>query len=194
MRQVSLDELKDSLLCLLTCLAVSKAEATPAHQYIVKICQLGPGAAHIIQAAREQEIAASYIYTFSYGGKPHYFFDSQDASRGLSMHIACAGRKRRALVAYGEFTANFLRGFVIVLSPQTGEFHRLDFVERSPPQWIYMGKDETLAIFPTNGIGEYGNKKYIVYRRANRAGAEAGIRGANVLPPSTGFDIAQLEE
>ena len=107
-------------------------------------------------------------------------------------HIACAGQKRRALVAYGEFTSNFLQAFVIVRSTQTGEFHRLDFVERSPPQWIYMGKDETQAIFPTCGIGEYGNKKYIVYRRANRDDAEAGIRGANILPPSSGFEVAQL--
>lgn len=46
---------------------------------------------------------------------------------------------------------------------------------------------------PDHGTGEYDNKKYIFYRRANRNGAEADISGANVLPPSGGFEVAQLQ-
>ncbi|MBY0239635.1 MAG: hypothetical protein K2X55_10010 [Burkholderiaceae bacterium] len=104
------------------------------------------------------------------------------------------GKKQHALVAYGEFTSNFLQGFVIVRGTPGGMLHRLDFAERSPPQWIYIGHDETLAIMPTHGRGEYGGRKYIVYRRANRDGAEADVSGADVLPPAGGFEVVQLTD
>lgn len=175
--------MKRVLLCLLACVMAIQALAAPSAQQVVKTCQLGNRPMHAIQVAREQEIAASHIYTLRYGKTSQYFFESRDTSRGLSVHIACAGKKQHALVAYGEFTSNFLQGFVIARSPQSGKLHRLDFAERSPPQWRYIGNDETLVIMPTNGIGEYGARKYIVYRRANSDGAETGVSGSMSCHP-----------
>lgn len=159
---------------------------------VVNTCQLGHERAHVIQVAREHEIAASHSYSLRYGTTTQYFFGSPDTSRALSVQIFCAGKKQHALVAYGEFTSNFLQGFVIVRGTPGGMLHRLDFAERSPPQWIYLGNDETLAIMPTHGRGEYGGRKYIVYRRANRDGAETDVSGSDVLPPADGFEVVPL--
>jgi len=161
--------------------------------HAVTTCRLGPAAAHVIKASREQEIAGSYIYTLRYARRTQYFYGSPDMSRGLSVQITCIGKRQRALITYGEFTSNFIQGFVIVRSPQTGEIHRLDFAERSPPQWLYTNNDETMVVIPNNGTVEYGNNKFIVYRRANRDGAEAGVRGVNALPPSRRFEVTQLQ-
>jgi len=161
--------------------------------HAITTCRLGPGAAQVIKASREQEIADSYIYTLRYAGRTQFFYGSADMSRGLSVHVACVGKRQHALVSYGEFTSAFSKGFVIVCNPQTGKIHRLDFAERSPPQWLYTNKDETLVVFPNNGTGEYGNTRFIVYRRANPDGAEAGVRGVNALPPSRRFEVTQLQ-
>jgi len=160
---------------------------------VVETCQLGDRPAHIIQITREHEIADSYIYGFQYGDTPPYIYGDPNTSRGLSVHIACAGKKQHALVVFGEFASNFLQGFVIVRNRRSGKLHRLDFAERSPPQWLYIGRDETVVVLPAHGSVEYSGKKYIVYRRANRDGAQAAISGSDVLPPSEGFEVTQLK-
>ena len=160
---------------------------------VMQTCQLGNQDTHVIKVTREKEIASSHIYALHYSGRPQYFFDSADASRGLSVHISCIGKKQRSLLVYGEFTSNFLQGFVIVRDHTTGKLHRLDFAERSPPKWVYMSNRQTLVIMETHGVTEYGKKKYVVYRRAHEDGAEVHVSGANALPAADGFEVVVLQ-
>lgn len=160
---------------------------------VIKVCPLGTSPAHTVKVVREHEIANSYVYKLRYAGASSYFYDSANESRGLSVRIACLGRKPRALVVYGEFSSNFIQGFVIARNHRTGRIDRLDFAERRPPQWVYLDKEETLVIVPTEGKGEYASKKYVLYRRANKEAADAEISGIDVLPSPGQFEVIRLE-
>lgn len=49
-----------------------------------------------------------------------------------------------------------------------------------------------MVVMPTQGRGEYGSRKYVVYRRVHGQGAEAEIIGADVLPPHGQFELVKV--
>lgn len=157
----------------------------------VSVCDVGGKPASRVEVLRKNGIADSYIYSLRYSGTTHHFFDDPEKSRGLSVRIDCAGKKTRALVAFGEFTSNFLQGFVLI-NNRAGHIERFDFAERSPPEWLYLGQDETIVVVPTNGYGET-EKKYIAYHHHHGSKGEAGIEGIDTLPAATGFEVINLK-
>jgi len=161
---------------------------------IIKVCQLGDQPANTVKLMREQEIAESYLYTLHYSRKTEYFFGKPDDSRGLSVKAICAGKRERALVAYGEFTSNYLQGFVLVYNRLTGKLERMDFAEKNPPEWLYLGKNKTMVIVTTDGLGENGGKKYVAYRHIKGRLAEPEVEGMNTLPPHEGYDVIRLQQ
>jgi hypothetical protein len=124
-------------------------------------------------------------------GKKQLFFGDKDNSRGASVEIACVGRTSRALVVTGEFTANFLQGFVLSLNPKNGKVERLDFAEKNRPAWLYLSPSETTIVIPTNGYGET-NKKFVAYRHSFGSAAEAQAVPMDELPSQVGANVVQL--
>ena len=160
---------------------------------LVSTCDVGAKTRTRVEIVRDSEIGDTHIYYVRQAGGIKAFFGNPDDSRGSDVHIACAGKKRHALVVSGVFTSNFLQGFVLDQSPATGKIERLDFAEKSRPERLYLGAKKTLIVVPTNGYGET-NKKYIMYRHV--AGSTTDLEPVGIdKPPAVGrFEVIQLEQ
>lgn len=156
-------------------------------------CDIGAKASKRVEVVRDEEIADTHIYYLRQGRKIRPFFGGREASRGSSVRIACVGKKRRALVVSGEFSANALQGFALTYNPTIDRIERLDFAEKSPPAWLYLGANKSLIVIPTHGLGET-NKKYLVYRHINGAKADREAVGMETLPDNDRFDVINLEQ
>jgi hypothetical protein len=119
------------------------------------------------------------------------FFEDKDSSRGESVRIACVGLRTRALVVTGEFTANFLQGFVLSRNPISGVVERLDFAERRRPGWLYLSPSETDVVIATHGYGET-NKKFVVYRHYLGSDAEPQAVPMDELPARAGAEVVKM--
>lgn len=170
------------------CISLVHLTALPGDSVIV--CDVGGRSAKRVEVIRENEIAGSYIYSLRYSGKTERFFGNAENSRGMSVRVTCAGHRTRALVAVGEFTAAYPQGFVLTYG-SAGHIERLDFAERSPPEWLYLGTKETIIVIPTHGYGET-NKKYVAYRRINGSTADAEAEGIDVLPAADRFEVIKV--
>lgn len=160
---------------------------------LVLTCDIGSKTTKRVEILRDAEIGDTHIYYLRQDEKTRPFFDSPDDSRGAEVHIACVGKKRHALVVSGAFKANFLQGFVLTYNPGSGRSERLEFAEKSPPQWLYLGASKTLIVLPTYGYGET-NKKYIVYRHFAGAKVDAAAFGRDGLPGVGRFEVIKLEQ
>lgn len=154
-------------------------------------CDVGSKVKQRVEIVRDSEMASTYIYYVRRDGKLQPFFNNSDDSRGSDVHVACVGAQQRALVVSGEFTANFLQGFVLIRNPRDSKIERFEFAEKSPPGWLYLGTSKTLLVLPTHGIGEI-NKKYIVYRHVIGAKKDADAFGVNQLPDVAKFEVIKL--
>ncbi|TFW29885.1 hypothetical protein [Massilia horti] len=158
---------------------------------LVTTCDIGGKISSRVDAIRDSRIADTYVYYLRQNGSVRPFFGDKDSSRGSSVQIACVGRKTRALVVTGEFTANFLQGFVLTRNPKSGVVERLDFAEKSRPAWLYLTPSETTIVVPTHGYGET-NKKFIVYRHFVGSSAEPLVVPMDELPRQAGADVIKL--
>ncbi|MQA20323.1 hypothetical protein [Rugamonas rivuli] len=173
-------KLATSLLFLLTASTSHAAE-------LVKSCDIGTRLA----ITRDSRIADTHVYYLQEGKKRSPVFGTPDQSRGSAVHAACVGKKVRALVVSGEFTANALQGFVITHRPGSATPERLDFAEKSRPQWLYLSPHEVIAVIPTLGYGET-NAKYVAYHHiVGEPGADR-VDATNQLPPSGGFEVVNM--
>lgn len=155
-------------------------------------CNVGAKAAKRVEIVRDSNVGDTHIYYLRQDGEMHPFFGSPNDSRGSDVHAACAGKKQRALIVTGAFTANFLQGFVLVQNPAAGLIERLDFAEKSPPAWLYLGASNTMVVWPTHGYGEI-NKKYIVYRHVAGIKTDMEAEGTDRLPAADQFEVIRLE-
>ena len=105
-------------------------------------CKLGPKPSQSITVVRASKIASTHVYYLQYGKVRTPFFGSLDNSRGSLVHVQCVGKKRRALIVSGEFTANALQGFAIANSSDSDRLERLDFAEKNRPMRIYLAAHE----------------------------------------------------
>jgi hypothetical protein len=160
---------------------------------LVQTCDVGAKATTHVEVVRDSEAGDTYIYYLRQHGKMHPFFGSPDASRGSDVHVTCAGKKQRALIITGAFTANFLQGFVLMQSAGAGKIERLDFAEKSPPEWLYLGASKTMVVLPTHGYGET-SKKYVVYRHVAGAKEDMEAVGMDRLPAADRFEVIKLEQ
>lgn len=74
-------------------------------------CQLGSRAAQAIEVHRQHGTDDSDVFSLRYAGRTRYFYESADESRGLSVRIACVGKKRRALVVSASLLPTTYRAF-----------------------------------------------------------------------------------
>lgn len=160
---------------------------------LVLTCNVGAKTAKRVEIVRDSGIGDTHIYYVRQEGGIQPVFGNPDDSRGSDVHIACAGEKQHALVVSGAFTANFLQGFVLTHNPATGKIERLDFAEKQPPEWLYLGAKKTLIVVPTNGYGET-NKKYVMYRHLAGATTDGEPVGMDKLPAIGRFEVIQLEQ
>jgi hypothetical protein len=177
-----------SSIILLCCLF---AHAVSAAAELVKTCNVGSKTGSRVDVVRDSKIADTYVYYLRQNGSTHPFFEDKDSSRGLSVQIACVGSHARALVVTGEFTSNFLQGFVLSRNPVNGVVERLDFAEKNQPTWLYLSPSETDVVIPTHGYGET-NKKFIVYRHFVGSGAEPQVVSMDELPVRAGAELIEL--
>lgn len=158
---------------------------------LVTSCDVGGKASSRVDAIRDSKIADTYVYYLRQNGSVRPFFEDKDSSRGSSVQIACVGSHARALVITGEFTANFLQGFVLSRNPINGVVERLDFAEKNRPDWLYLSSTETAVVIPTHGHGET-NKKYIVYRHFLGSVSEPQVVPMDELPARAGANVIEL--
>ena len=158
---------------------------------VVKVCDLGGGVTKRVEVVRVPATANTHTYYVRQHGALWPFFDEPESSRGESVRTECAGRKRHALVVSGEFTANALQGFVLTYNSADNKTDRLDFAERSPPEWLYLGAQEVIVVIPTFGHGET-NKKYVAYRRRLSDSHEVEVEGMDELPAAARFEAIKL--
>lgn len=158
----------------------------------VTSCDVGGKMNSRVDVIRNSQIADTHVYYLRQDGKKRPFFGDKDSSRGSSVQIACVGSRARALVVSGEFTANFLQGFVLSRNPITGAVDRLDFAEKSRPAWLYLSPAETTVVIPMHGYGET-NKKFVVYRHLVGSTAAPQVVPMDELPAQAGADIIELD-
>lgn len=139
---------------------------------------------------RDSKIADTHIYYLQQGDKRRPVFGDPDQSRGSDVVAECVGKNTRALAVSGEFTANALQGFVITRPPGSSTLERLDFAEKSRPQWLYLSKHEIIAVVPTLGYGET-SAKYMAYRHTVGSNADRA-EAIDQLPPASGFEVIKL--
>jgi hypothetical protein len=182
---------KNSLIVVVIAIASARSAANAA---VVKTCQVANGTSNPIKVVRERQIADTYIYTLHYSGKTEYFFETPDGSRGVTVKVICAGKKERALVAYGEFTANYQQGFALIYNRLTAKIERLDFAEKGPPEWLYLGKKEAIVIAPTYGLGENWGKPYVAYRHIKGRDEDPDPEGVDIPTAPPGYDAIKLKQ
>ena len=175
---------------LLLCCVFAHAFALAAD--LVKTCDVGSKAGRRVDVVRDSKIADTYVYYLRQNGSTRPFFEDKESSRGAFVHIACVGSPIRALVVSGEFTANFLQGFVLSRNPANGVIERLDFAEKSRPSWLYLSPSETDVVIRTNGHGET-NKKFIVYRHFTGTNTEPQVVPMDELPARAGAEVIELD-
>lgn len=178
------------LVLLLLCLF---AHGFTAAGELVATCDVGGKSGRRVDAIRESRIADTYVYYLRQNGTKRPFFGSKESSRGSSVHVACVGSKARALIVTGEFTSNFLQGFVLSHNSKTGAVERLDFAEKNSPAWLYLSPSETTVVIPTRGYGET-SKKFVVYRHFVGSSAEPQVVSTDELPAKEGADIIKLTD
>lgn len=159
---------------------------------LVATCNVGGNTGRRVDALRDSKIADTYVYYLRQDGTKRPFFGDRDSSRGSSVQVACVGSKARALVVTGEFTSNFLQGFVLSRNPKTGLVERLDFAEKNRPAWLYLSESETTVVIPAHAYGET-TKKFVMYRHFVGSAAEPQVVAMDELPPQTGAEIIKLE-
>jgi hypothetical protein len=167
------------------------AHAFTAAAELVTTCDIGGKTSSRVDAIRDSRIADTYVYYLRQNGTQRPFFGDTDSSRGSSVQIACVGSKERAFVVTGEFTANFLQGFVLSRNPISGVVERLDFAEKGRPAWLYLSPSETTVVIPTYGHGET-NKKFVVYRHFVGSAAEPQVVPMDELPSQAGAIVIEL--
>jgi hypothetical protein len=172
-------------------IAVASASSAGSAQ-LVNTCKLADGTSNTIKVTREHQVADTYIYALHYSGKTEYFFGTQDDSRGGQVTVTCVGKKERVLVAYGDFTANYLQGFALIYNRAAGKIERLDFAEGGRPEWLYLGRDEAIVILPTHGRGENGGKQYVAYRHLKGRTQQPDPEGVDVPAPPPGYEAIRL--
>jgi hypothetical protein len=177
-----------SVVLLLCCLC---APALSAAAELVKTCDIDGKVGNRVDVMRNSKIAGTYIYYLRRHGSMQPFFENKDKSRGSSVHIVCAGSRIHALVVTGEFTANFLQGFVLRLNSINGLVERLDFAEKNRPVWLYLSPSTTTIVIPATGYGET-NKKFVVYRQRLGSAAEPQVIPMDELPLQPDADIIKL--
>ncbi|AMC35239.1 hypothetical protein [Janthinobacterium sp. B9-8] len=157
---------------------------------VVKTCRLDPKTQ--ISIVRDAKVYDTHVYyLIGKDRKKLPLFGNVENSRGSSLHIACVGKKARALVISGEFTANALQGIVFSYDADANKIERLDFAEKSRPNWLYLGAKEHLLIINTNGLGD-SDKKYTIYRYTRKSTGDATIENTNQLPSTVAFDANTL--
>jgi hypothetical protein len=168
------------------CSAASVLAAEP-----VLTCKLGPRPSQNVAVVRDLKIASTYVYYLRHGKVRTPFFGSLDNSRGAMVNAQCVGKKQRALIVSGEFTANALQGFAITNFPDSDRPERLDFAEKNRPTRFYVAPHEMLIVVATGGLGET-DAKYVAYRHVAGRSEQDEARGMNELPSSSGFDVFNL--
>ncbi|MEO5934733.1 MAG: hypothetical protein ABIQ08_14435 [Duganella sp.] len=169
----------------------SATNATAAE--LVLTCKLGPGPSQSVAVVRDLKIASTHVYYLQRGKVRTPFFGSLDNSRGSFVRVECVGKKQRALIVSGEFTANALQGFAITNYPGSARSERLDFAEKSRPMRLYLSPHEMLIVVATGGFGETG-AKYVAYRHVAGRGEQDQAQGMNDLPSPPGFDVLDLND
>ncbi|MYN44033.1 hypothetical protein GTP23_02995 [Pseudoduganella sp. FT93W] len=160
---------------------------------LVKVCDVGVAKRQRVEVLREARIGDSYIYSIRHARTVTPFFGGPEQSRGEPVSIRCVGKFARALIVWGEFTANALQGFVLISPKDGASLARLDFAEKVPPSQLYLGPREVMLAFPTMGLGET-NTHYVVYRY--RFGPPSGeqVEAGDILPSPDGFEVIQLNQ
>lgn len=159
---------------------------------VVTACDVGGGPRMRLEVLRETPIADTHVYSLRQQGKSTPVFSDIDGSRGASVSAVCVGRKQRALVFSGEFTANAVQGFVLTFKPKTQKVGRLDFAEKSRPKWLFLSKNETIVVVPTHGLGETSSK-YVAYRAPAGSSASPAGEGIDQLPRAEGYEKIDLD-
>lgn len=177
---------------ILCVIAICSATNVPAAELVLS-CKLGPGPSQSIAVVRDLKIASTHVYYLRHGKVRTPFFGSLDNSRGSLVHAECVGKKQRALIVSGEFTANALQGFVITNFPDSDRPERLDFAEKNRPIRLYLAPHEMLVVVATGGYGET-DSKYVAYRHVAGRGEQGEARAINDLPSPQGFDVLNLNE
>ena len=80
---------------------------------------------------------------------------------------------------------------MITSDGDTGALDRMDFAERSPPQWLYLGEHEVIVITPTSGYGET-SAAYVAYAPAEKPDADR-TEAINRLPSRNGFEVLRVK-
>jgi hypothetical protein len=169
--------------------------SSAASAEVVITCQVADGSSNIIKVARDHQLSDTHVYKLHYSGKTEYFFDDEDGSRGGPVKVICAaGKNERALVVYGEFAANYQQGFALIYNRLTAKIERLDFAEKGPPEWLYLGKNEAIVIAPTYGLGENGGKPYAAYRHIKGRDEDPDPEGVDVPTAPPGYDAIKLKQ
>jgi hypothetical protein len=158
---------------------------------LVKTCRLGTQPDRNIAIVRDSKIADTHIYYLRRGADRTPFFNDAYQSRGSSVRVECVGKRTRALLVSGEFTANSLQGFVINFTAGSSSPERLDFAEKNRPQRIYLNSHEIIVVVPTHGLGET-NARYVAYHHTvGRADADSA-NAIDKLPSQKDFEVIEL--
>lgn len=155
-------------------------------------CKLGRDGADKIAVIRDSKIASTHVYYLQQGTQCTPFFDSQEKSRGSDVQVDCVGKKMRALVVSGEFTANALQGFAITQFADRKKPERLDFAEKSRPTWLYLSPRVMSVVVVTDGHGD-SDAKYVIYRHMAGNIEADSVDAVNELPPSSETEVVQLK-
>ncbi|MTW03069.1 hypothetical protein GM668_13340 [Duganella ginsengisoli] len=160
---------------------------------VVKTCSVGGVRHQNVSVIKDAKVASTYLYYLKQDGNRIPFFGTTEQSRGDSILVQCAGKKLRALIVSGEFTANALQGFVVTYAPGASSPERMDFAEKSRPRWLYLAPREIIVVFSTSGYGET-SAPYVAYRHAVGTSNADTIKALNELPSPVGFEVVKLAQ
>lgn len=155
-----------------------------AKEIVVQKCILGRN--YVAELVGEEISGEERVFYLRSGEAGRYIFGDRASSEGRLKKAMCVGKKNPALIVYGEFgKSNYPSGAVITATA------RLNFSERSFPDLLYLKSGGILAAIPTNGLGEFGEQKFVIYQKSRRSKNEY-TRGANRLPPRRNFEVIEL--
>lgn len=172
-------------------LLVSLFQIGVAHAEVLVSCHVGSGPTTHVEVVRENRVADTWLYALRMNGRTTPVFSDAEGSRGSVVYARCVGKRTRAIVFAGEFSANALQGFVLTYDPKNALPGRLSFADKQRPDWVFLNGKETLVVVPTKGLGET-SAKFRIYRGSTGENSEPAPEAANVLPSARIYEKLEL--
>lgn len=177
--------MRDQLLIAPLLFAACTAAAAPLET--VRTCRLDGGAR--ISLLAEPGLDGNRFFLRMDGKIGKAFTDMPETDFvGTIALSTCVDHVLVFAISYGP---PYLKGVAVRQNPVSHATERIDFAEKSLPQWLYVSPAEMQLVIPN--IGNEVSSKYLVYgfTAANGQANEASARDA--LPETSGFKVRRVK-